>query len=67
MLNCRRGESNKQGWVGVPEKYLKMRLYHKMRGEGGYDNKIEGEGAMIFIFLLLPEMVNTLIFLLELM
>ena len=32
---------------------------------GGVDNKIEG--AMIFIFLLLPEMVDTLILLLELM
>ena len=32
------------------------------------NNKMEGgEGAMIFIFLLLPEMVNTLILLLELM
>ena len=32
----------------------------------GVDNKMGG-GAMIFIFLLLPEMVNKLIFLLELM
>ena len=34
-------------------------------GGVGVDNKMEG--AIIFIFLLLPEMVNTLILLLELM
>ena len=34
--------------------------------EGVVDNKVRG-GAMIFIFMLLPEMVNNLIFLLELM
>ena len=68
--------------MGVPQKYLKMgggglnkmtlgilRLYHKMVvvGVGGGVIIKWGEGAMIFIFLLLPEMVNTLILLLELM
>ena len=42
-----------------------------MEEGGGGDNKIMGgegvEGTVIFIFLLLPEMVYTLILLLELM
>ena len=44
---------------------------HAMKWRGWVDNKIEkggGKGGgMIFTFLLLPDMVNTLILLLELM
>ena len=68
--------------MGVLEKYLKMGrgIHNKsqgilnintipLNGEGGrVDNKIGGggEAAKIFIFLLIREMVNTLILLLEL-
>ena len=72
--------SIKQG-EGVPEEYLKMGEgggHNKMTlreywdytikwCEVGFDNKMVGEGAMIFIFLLLAKMVNTLSLLLELM
>ena len=51
------------GGVVINDPQEKLRLYHKMRGL-----IIKwGEGAIIFIFLLLPEMVNTLTLLLKLM
>ena len=41
-----------------PSGNIEIIPYHKM---GRIDNKMAGEGAMNFVFLLLPEMVNTFI------
>ena len=60
VLNCRGGGSNKQWWVGVPEKYLKMgEVIIKWpsgtietipwNGVWGVDNKMGGRGYDFYI------------------